>query len=138
MRWEELMKKTLNGVVGVAALVIPFVVYAVTWEADSNYFNFPETGIKTTVGPIPLSAVRCQVENRSGIVTIRYTVPSSVRNARMNIFTIAGAQVAAFNLQSGSNSIQWSTAAHPVAAGVYWSVIRCGSVEKMTKISIVK
>jgi hypothetical protein len=137
--------KRMRFLIAIFALSAPFVVSAVTSEADSNPFTFPGV-ISPTVGikvaPAvrdALSAFQCRAESRSGITTIHYTtVPASIRNAKMTIFNLAGAQVASFDLRPGTSSIQWSIEKHSVAAGVYWSSIRFGSVEKKTKISMVK
>ena len=120
------------------ALLSPFAVSAVTWTAESNDFTFPETAVRNRDAAISPSAFSCRAETRAGISKIYYLVPSAVRNAKMDVFRASGALVASFTLLPGGGTVRLNAAGHPAAAGVYWTVMRYGAIEKITKFSIVK
>jgi hypothetical protein len=139
--------KRMRLLIAIFALSAPITAGAepINVEANSNAFTFPAPAALTTgviVSPATLKAIsafQCRAETHAGITMLSYTpIPSSLRNVKMSIFNLAGAQVASFDLKPGSSSVQWSVEKHSVAAGVYWSSIRFGSVEKKIKISIVK
>jgi hypothetical protein len=121
------------------AFFAPFVVYPITWTGESEAFTFPGVRvIQGSVSSVVPFAFTCRIETRAGISKILYSVPSTVRNAKMDVFSASGALVASFDLRPGAGSVRLSAAGGSVAAGVYWAAIRYGNIEKITKFSIVK
>jgi hypothetical protein len=132
------MKKILCVFLAIV-LLTPLLSGAVTWQKDSDAFMFPGVSIllqnKTTA---PLAGIRCVPDVKNGFVTIQYHLPPTVKNATLTIYSLSGALIQAFDLQSQNTTVKWSIAGRNVAAGIYLAAMRYGIIEHKTQISIVK
>ncbi len=133
------MKKALCGLL-TAVLLVPLIASAVQWgPANSNQFRWPFVGTAgDNLMKATQTALQCRFNAAKGIVTFHYTIPSITKGAALNIYSVNGVLITTFNLQPGSNTIQWSIAQNKVAAGIYVASLRIGTVEKNIQISLVK
>jgi hypothetical protein len=132
------MKKASCGLIAMA-LVIPFLVGAVTWTADSNQFHWIQTStINRSLLTASQLAFHYRADLATGSVTILYNLPSRAKGAKINIYNVSGVLLKTFDLQSGSKAVQWNIAKDNAAAGIYVAALRCGDVEKKIQLSIVK
>ncbi|MBN1130849.1 MAG: hypothetical protein JXA71_17810 [Chitinispirillaceae bacterium] len=131
------MKKPLL-VLAAVLLALPLTVGSVTWQMDSNQFQWPATSVKRP-GPdqsVTLS-LACKPDAAGGIVKISYALPTGVKNATLRIYGVSGALVKDFRLRSGSAAIHWDIGADRVAPGVYVALLRCGTLENKQPIAII-
>jgi hypothetical protein len=132
------MKKTVSGFIGLMCL-IPIVAGAVTWQMDSNQFSWSGTSTKKTNAlAASQNTLQCKVDVAGGTVTIRYTLASGAKGAKLRVYGISGAAVKGFDLKPGSGTMQWDIARENVPAGIYMACLPYGGVVKKTLIAIVK
>jgi hypothetical protein len=133
-----LMKKATCGLIAMA-LVMPLIVGAVTWTADSNQFHWIQT---STINRNLFTASQLDFHYRAdmanGNVTILYNLPSRANGAKINVYNISGVLLKSFNIQRGSKAVQWNIAKDNVATGIYVAALQCGDVEKKIQLAIVK
>jgi hypothetical protein len=120
-------------------LAVPFFAGAVIWNGDSNQFRWLGTVTKSDKFlKASQISLRCVPDFAKGTVTMHYALPAAAKNAKLAVYSVSGALVQNFDLQTGSNALQWDYAKNKVAAGIYVASLRYGDVEKNIQLSLVK
>jgi hypothetical protein len=132
------MKKMLRFLVPMF-LVNAIGVFAVVWPVmDSNPFTFKGVGVAKTMN---VSQARLNFHCGSinnGVVTLRYQLPYGVNSGMVKIYNLRGNQIASFNVNANTTSIQWSSGKGKITSGVYMAALRYGSNEEKIKFSILQ
>jgi flagellar hook assembly protein FlgD len=135
---EGAVKKAFFFFMSIVVLA-PLLAGAVTWQMDSSPFSFPATSVFGGAHMIASpSAIKSSFDEARGIVSFSCNLPSRAEGAKLRVYNSNGVMVKAFELQTGTSSVQWNVSKNKVAAGVYLASLRYGDVENKIQISIVK
>jgi hypothetical protein len=133
------MKKSLCLWAVAALIAAPLIVGAAQWTISSDPFGFPTSVVQFDK---PVSQARAALTYKPGLskgfITFQYSLPEGAGSARLSIYNLSGVRMVSFDLPAGSSSQVWSFGNRRIAPGIYLATMRCGSLETMIQVSIVK